>query len=383
MADEFFIPGKIIMGKDAFVSGMKQIKKMGKRPLIVCGPIVKKVGLTKKITDILGREGMSYAVFADITGEPTDTMIEAGRKAYQDNQCDFLIGVGGGSPLDAIKAIAVMVTYGGAMSDYMGVSLEKELPKMVAIPTTAGTGSEATQFTIITDTKTNVKMLLKGPTLMPDLAVVEPSLTVSAPKSVTAATGLDALTHAIEAYTSRKAQPLTDMFAASAIQRIFSNLQAAYIDGEDMEARGEMAMAALEAGIAFNNSSVTIVHGMSRPIGALFHVPHGFSNALLLYQCMEYVLSGALDRFAMLGKMIGAANEKEEDAVAAEKFLNAIKDICNTCDIGGIETYGIEKEKFKEAMPKMAKDALISGSPGNTRMEIKEADILEIYQRLI
>lgn len=288
MANEFFIPGKIIMGESALLSAMELMKGMGKRPLIVCGPIIKKVGLTKKIIDMLGKEGMSYAVFADITGEPSEEMIEEGIKAYVENRCDFLIGVGGGSPIDAI-----------------------------------------------------------------------------------------------EAYTSRKAQPLTDLFAISAIRRIFANLATAYIDGEDMEARSEMAMAALEAGIAFNNASVTIVHGMSRPIGALFHVPHGFSNALLLYHCMEYVLDGALDRFAILGKEIGAADKRDSDAVAAQKFLDAIKDICKTCEIGGVEAYGVDKEEFKELLPKMAKDALASGSPGNSRMEIREEDILEIYEKLM
>src|SRR5699024_773827 len=145
------------------------------------------------------------------------------------------------------------------------------------IPTTAGTGSEATQFTIITDTKNNVKMLLKGESFMPDLAVIDPAYTMTAPPGVTAATGLEALTRAIEAYTSRNAQPLTDIFAVSAVRRIFANLPAACEDGSNLVARKEMSLAALEAGIAFNNSSVTIVHGMSRPIGALFHVPHGTS----------------------------------------------------------------------------------------------------------
>ncbi|MDD4369998.1 MAG: iron-containing alcohol dehydrogenase [Anaerostipes sp.] len=383
MADKFFIPGKIIMGEDALVAGMKQMKSMGDKALIVCGPIVKRIGLTKKITDMLEEEKIEYTVFPGITGEPTDTMIDEGVKAYQENKCDFFIGVGGGSPLDAIKAIAVMVTCGGKMSDYMGVPITQELPKMVAIPTTAGTGSEATQFTIITDTKTDVKMLLKGETLMPDLAIIEAELTMTAPKAVTAATGLDALTHAIEAYTSRKAQPLTDMFALSAIKRIFAYLPAAYLDGTNEKARSEMAMAALEAGIAFNNSSVTIVHGMSRPIGALFHVPHGVSNALLLYDCMEYVLEGVLKRFSILGKAIKVASEKEEDTVAAQKFLRAIKDICKTCEIGGIKEYGVDKERFIELVPKMAKDAMISGSPGNTRMEIDEKDIIEIYRKLV
>lgn len=382
MADQFFIPSKIISGKDALKSSMPILKEMGTKALIVCGPIVKKTGLVDKVTAVLEEAEIAYAVFAEITGEPTDVMIDEGMQVYKKEDCDFLIGIGGGSPMDAIKAIGVMAVCGGKMSDYMGISITESLPPMVAIPTTAGTGSEATQFTIITDTKNDVKMLLKGETLVPDLAVIEPKLTVTAPPSVTSATGLDALTHAIEGYTSKKAQPLTDLFAVSAIKRIFANLPAAYQDGSDLAVREEMAMAALEAGIVINNSSVTIVHGMSRPIGALFHVPHGFSNALLLYQCLEYVMDGAVDRFAVLGREIGVADSTDQDELAAQKFVEAVKEICEICDIKKPDGYGVDKEKFFEMMPKMAEDALASGSPGNTRKEITKEDIMEIYKRL-
>lgn len=382
MADQFFIPSKIVNGKDALVSSQDILKQMGTKALIVCGPIVKKTGLADKVAFVLEKAGISYAVFAEITGEPTDRMIEAGTEVYKKERCDFLIGVGGGSPMDAIKAIGVMAVCRGEISDYMGIPIKEKLPNMVAVPTTAGTGSEATQFTIITDTENDVKMLLKGETLMPDLAIIEPELTVTAPPSVTAATGLDALTHAIEGYTSKKAQPMTDLFAVSAIKRIFANLPAAYQDGSDLAVREEMAMAALEAGIVINNSSVTIVHGMSRPIGALFHVPHGFSNALLLYQCLEYVMDGAVDRFAVLGREIGAADRGDSDELAAQKFIEAVKDICDICDIKKPDAYGVDKAKFFEQMPKMAEDALASGSPGNTRKEITKEDILEIYPRL-
>lgn len=215
----------------------------------------------------------AYAVCDCINTEPTDTMIAEGLEVYQKNGCDCLIGIGGGSPLDAMKAIAVGTTSSALLASYMGKEISGVIPPMAAIPTTAGTGSEVTKFTIITNTKTDVKMLLKGEVLLPKLAIVDASLSESTPQSVTAATGLDALTHAIEAYTSKQAQPLTDALAISAAKRIFRYLPLAYQDGKNREAREEMAAAALEAGICINNSSVTIVHGMSRPIGALFHVP--------------------------------------------------------------------------------------------------------------
>src|SRR5574344_228227 len=182
--------------------------------------------------------------------------------------------------------MGVLLTNGGNLSDFSGRSIENPIPPLVAIPTTAGTGSEATKFTVITDTKKDIKMLLKGDPLIPKLAIVNYEFGISAPKKVTAATGLDALTHAVEAFTSRKANPITDDIAISAIKRIVKYLPIAYQDGDNKIAREQMAIASLEAGVCINNSSVTLVHGMSRPIGALFHVPHGMSNAMLLCTCL-------------------------------------------------------------------------------------------------
>ena len=382
MAEQFFIPKKIITGEDALAAAGERIAKMGKKARIVCGPNVRKMAAAEKVMEELEKRETAYAVYSDITGEPTDRMIDNGARVYLEEACDFLIGIGGGSPLDAMKAIALKAVCGGEMADYMGVSVEAKLPPMAAVPTTAGTGSEATQFTIITDTKNDVKMLLKGESFMPDLAVVDPEFSVSAPRGVTASTGLDALTHAVEAYTSRKAQPLTDIFAVSAVRRIFQNLPEAYENGSSRNARKEMALAALEAGIAFNNASVTIVHGMSRPIGALFHVPHGTSNAILLHPCLKYVMDGAVERFAVLGREIKAAGGQDDDKSAAEKFIEEVRKLCRKCGIGSPDCYGIEKEAFLEAVPKMAEDAVASGSPANTRKKIQKEDIIKIYQAL-
>lgn len=382
MAEQFFIPKKIITGEDALAAAGDRIANMGKKALIVCGPNVRKMAAAEKVMEELEKRETAYAVYSDITGEPTDRMIDNGARVYLEEACDFLIGIGGGSPLDAMKAIALKAVCGGEMADYMGVSVEAKLPPMAAVPTTAGTGSEATQFTIITDTKNDVKMLLKGESFMPDLAVVDPEFSVSAPRGVTASTGLDALTHAVEAYTSRKAQPLTDIFAVSAVRRIFQNLPEAYENGSSRNARKEMALAALEAGIAFNNASVTIVHGMSRPIGALFHVPHGTSNAILLHPCLKYVMDGAVERFAVLGREIKAAGGQDDDKSAAEKFIGEVRKLCRKCGIGSPNCYGIEKEAFLEAVPKMAEDAVASGSPANTRKKIQKEDIIKIYQSL-
>lgn len=312
-----------------------------------------------------------------------DALKEAVRELrYIEEGCDFLVGFGGGSPLDTMKTIAVLAVKGGSISDFMGKTIEAKLPPMAAIPTTAGTGSEATRFTVVTDTKTNVKMLLNGECLIPDLAIVDPLLTVSAPKTVTAATGLDALTHAAEGYTSRKAMELSDVFALSALKRIFTYLPRAYQNGNDLEARTQMALAAFEAGVVINNSSVTLVHGMSRPIGALFHVPHGMSNAMLMKECFSFALDGAYERFADLGRAIKVAAETDSDKEAAEKFLDAVENICKVCEIPTLEEYGVDREKFFASVDKMADDALASGSPGNTIKDVTKDDVLKIYDAL-
>ena len=267
-------------GEGALQMSKGTLAGMGKKALVVTDQTMIQFGNLKKLTDILDELGKEYVVYAEINGEPSDVMIENGAALYQKEGCDFLLAMGGGSPMDAMKAIGAVVTLGQDINSFYGKTIEGEMPPSLVIPTTAGTGSEATQFTIINNTKQNIKMLLKGPSLMPKTAVIDPMFTMTAPPSVTASTGIDALCHAVEAYTSKKAFPMADTMALSAVKRIFQNLLTCYQDGKNVAARTEMATAALEAGMAFNNSSVTIIHGMSRPIGALFHVPHGLSNAM-------------------------------------------------------------------------------------------------------
>lgn len=382
MGYQFIMPKQVFYGEGALKDAASYIGAFGKKALIVTDPMMVKLGNVKRVTDILDSENTAYAVFDGITGEPTDIMIEAGFEIWKKEECDFLIAVGGGSPIDSMKAIGAVATSGGCIDDYLGKVITVPTPPMVAIPTTSGTGSEATQFTIITNTKEDIKMLLKGPVLMPDLAIDDPAFTMTAPPSVTAATGLDALCHASEAYTSRKQQPMTDDLALSAIKRIFTYLPIAYAQGDNVEARAQMSLAALEAGIAFNNASVTIIHGMSRPIGALFHVPHGLSNAMLMCECYKFAYDGAYSRFADMARAIGKAGAEDSDETAAKKFIDACDEICKTCNVPTLEGFGVDKDKFFENMSKMADDALASGSPSNTIKETTKDDILDIYKAL-
>lgn len=383
MANQFIMPRHIFYGEGALEQAASAIAGCGSRALIVTDPVMVKLGNVSSVTEMLKKAGVGYVVFEGVTGEPTDQMVEAGKEAWDSGKCDFLVAVGGGSPVDTMKAIGVVAVNGGSINDWYGKEITGDLPPMAAIPTTSGTGSEATQFTIITNTETDIKMLLKGKPLMPDIAVDDPRFTMTAPPAITAATGLDALCHAAEAYTSRKAQPMTDTLAISAVKRIFQYLPICYSKGEDAQARMQMSLAALEAGIAFNNASVTVIHGMSRPIGALFHVPHGVSNAMLLPACFAYVYREAADRFADLGRAIGAADSKDADMDAAEKFIHACEELCRFCHIPTPEEYGIGRIDFLERIPKMTQDALASGSPANTRKKLLAEDIETIYRSVL
>lgn len=378
----FVIPNHTVVGTNVLGEAAPLLKKMGNKAFIVTGRHVAVSDMMKQLTALLNENGIDCVIFDGITGEPTDTMIENGVEMLKSSGCDFIIGIGGGSPLDSAKAIAAMAVNEGSIADYNGKEITGEILPLAAIPTTAGTGSEATKFTVITDSEKGIKMLLKGDVLVPKLAIVDSSFTVGAPKSVTSATGLDALTHAVEAYTSRKAFSMTDTLAVSAVKRIMKYLPIAYREPDNSLAREQMSIAALEAGICINNSSVTIVHGMSRPIGALFHVPHGMSNAMLLKECLSFAVSGAYEKFANLGRETGVASDSDSNETAAEKFIDSLQSICDVCEIPTLEQYGIDRDEYYSKISKMATDAVASGSPANTVKEVTVDDCIEIYKKL-
>lgn len=382
MARDFIVPGQIVSGSGALELAEKKFGSMGKKALLVTDSVMVGLGNCAKVETALKNQGIEYVIFSGVTGEPTDTMIEDGLKMYKDEDCDFLVALGGGSPIDSMKAIGMMAAGGGNISDYMGKVIDVKMPPMAAIPTTAGTGSEATKFTIITDTKRDIKMLLTGDVLIPNLAIIDPQFTMTAPPKITAATGLDALCHAVEAYTSRKAQTLSDTFAVSAVKRIFQYLPVAFHDGQNEKARVQMSVAALEAGIAFCNSSVTVIHGMSRPIGAMFHIAHGLSNAMLLKECLKFAVPGAYDRFADLARTIGKATAEDSDEAAAAKFMDAVEDLVKDLETPTLEEYGVDRKEFFDVIEKMAHDAMESGSPQNTRRPITEEEVEQLYRNL-
>jgi len=382
MSNLFCIPNKIISGENALKDSGKYIAGMGRKALIISDSMMRKLGNIDKLTDVLTENRIAFSIYSEVDSEPTNKTVEAGVSAYISNDCDFLIAIGGGSPIDTMKAIAILSVLGGSLSDYLGVEVLAELPPIVAIPTTAGTGSEATQFTIISDLDTNVKMLLKGSCILPNLAVIDPVFTLTMPASITAFTGIDALCHCVEAYTSRKAQPLSDLFALSAARRIFKNIYIAYKEPDNLEARIQMALASTEAGISFSNSSVTIIHGMSRPIGALFHVPHGLSNAMLIEKCMRFAMKAAMKRLADIARYCDMADGGTPDGQAAESFIEELSALCERLAIPTLREFGVDRAEFEKQIPKMTQDAIKSGSPGNTLADVSAEDIQEIYRSL-
>lgn len=378
----FMIPPILITGSGSSEKVGEESKKLGvKKGLIVTDEVLSKLGMLDGVKKSLSESKIQFAIYDKISTEPTVDYVKEGLKTYKENSCDFLLAVGGGSAIDTAKAISIMVTNPGSIEDYKGLNkvTQKGAP-LVAIPTTGGTGSEVTVFTIITDTKTDVKMLIGSPYIMPRVAIVDPLLTLSCPRGLTAAVGIDALTHAIEAYVSVKAQPMSDIFCLSAIELISGNLRQAWANGNNVEAREKTMLGALQAGIAFSNASVALVHGMSRPIGAYFHVAHGASNAALLGVVAEFSLIGNPLRYAHIAKAMGENITGLNDLEAAQLAAKAIKQLIKDVKIPSLKALGVDKEKLDQLAPRMAEDAIASGSPGNNPRQATKDEIVELYK---
>jgi alcohol dehydrogenase class IV len=377
----FRTPKSIFYGRNAFESVGKEAALRGKKALIVSDKIMDSLGYVSKCRNLLQREGVESSVYLGVNSEPTDQYVTESLEILKNEHSDVVISLGGGSCIDTAKAIAVLATNGGYIGDYMRekkIAVIAPVPH-ISIPTTAGTGSEATDVTVITNTTNDVKMMIKQPAFMPEVAIVDSLLSISSPKSITSATGVDALSHAIEAYLSRKSHPMTDTLALSAMKLIVGNLLSAYNDGKNEDAREAMSLGSLQAGMAFTNSSVCLVHGMSRPIGALFHVPHGISNAMLLPAVLEFSKEACVDRLADIGRIFQPENENLSNEDAAEFAVTSIKDLCQKLNIPNLKGWGIDQQAFESAVEKMAVDAIDSGSPGNNPRIPTHSELVELY----
>ena len=353
------------------------------RPLVVTDAFLVGTGAAEQMMKCLEAAGVSPRLFSETVPDPTTDSLDAGVRAVHEHQADSIIGFGGGSPMDTAKALGLIGVQGGHMRDYKAPrnNVGPALP-VIAVPTTAGSGSEATQFTVISDSVSDEKMLCPGLAFLPLAAVIDFELTASMPPRLTADTGVDALTHAIEAYVSKKANPFSDSFALSAMTTIGKVLRRAYVDGEDAEAREQMMLASTQAGIAFSNSSVALVHGMSRPIGAHFHIAHGLSNAMLFPTITAFSVRAAEARYADCGRALGVASTLDDDALAADKLVEALRELCRDVDVPTPQAYGIDKTQWDALIPLMAEQALASGSPNNNPLVPTDSEIRDLYAQI-
>jgi alcohol dehydrogenase len=335
MATKFYIPSVNILGQGGVDYAVEDIKTLGfKRALIVTDKPLVKIGLVEKVAAKLVENGIKVFLFDGVQPNPTTANVDAGLSILKDNHCDFIISLGGGSPHDCAKGIALVATNGGKIKDYEGVdvSTKPQLP-LVAINTTAGTASEMTRFCIITDEHRHIKMAIVDKNTTPILSVNDPELMLEKPPQLTAATGMDALTHAIEAYVSIAATPITDACAIKAIELIQANLIAAVNDGKNMQAREQMAYAQFLAGMAFNNASLGYVHAMAHQLGGFYDLPHGVCNALLLPHVQEYNAQVAAPRLKDVAKALGVDVNAMTDEQGAKAAITAIKSLSVAVDI--------------------------------------------------
>jgi alcohol dehydrogenase class IV len=377
-------PRLIAVGGGALAELPAMLGRFGfEKPLIVTDPYIRRSGVLDRTTALLDRARVGWQVFADTVPDPTTTVVETGAHILAAGGFDCVIAVGGGSSIDTAKAMSVLAANGGKMRDY---KVPNEIPKpgrpVVAIPTTAGTGSEVTRFTVITDTETDEKMLIAGLACCPLAAIVDYELTLTMPLRLTADTGIDSLTHAIEAYVGRRSNPYTDGLAKQAMGLIARNIRAACAEPDNRAAREAMMLGATTAGMAFSNASVALVHGMSRPIGAFFHVPHGLSNAMLLPEVAAFSAPAALDRYADCARAMRLVDETEGNQGAVARLLDELRRINHDLQVPSPRDYGIDADRYEKLLPVMAGQALASGSPANNPRVPTEEEIISLYRRV-
>jgi len=376
----FYIPTVTLMGIGAHKELGSRIKTLGaKKPLIVTDKGITKTGLTQKIADLVRKDaGLEPVIYDETVPNPTDKNVHDGVEVYKKNGCDMIISLGGGSPHDCGKGIGLVVANGGSIKDYEGVDKStKPMPPFIAINTTAGTASEMTRFCIITDTSRKVKMAIVDWRVTPTIAINDPLLMAGMPPGLTASTGMDALTHAVEAYVSTIATPITDACAIKAIELVSKNLRAAVANGGDLIARDSMAYAEFLAGMAFNNASLGHVHAMAHQLGGFYDLPHGICNAILLPHVERFNMIAKLDRFADIAKAMGENIEGLSTRDAAEKAIDAIKTLSK--DIGipsGLSALGVKEKDLRTMAENAQKDACGLTNPRCPSLE----DVINIYK---
>lgn len=377
---------KVLYGAGCIKQVPKYIKDFGVRKvLIVSDHMIEKLGYIEKLCQSLVEERIECIVFAEVNSEPEDNHVERGLQILMENDCRAVIGIGGGSPMDAAKAIAIMATNPGKISNYEGrnINIPNDKLPLVCITTTAGTSSEVSNTTIILDTKRITKMVIKGEKVRANLAVCDPELTLTMPASITATTGLDALAHAIEGFLSKQSHPLTDVFAQNAINLIYNNLPIAYKNPDNIEARSNVMMGQLIAGMIMSNSSTASIHAMARPVGANFNISHGLSVAMFMPEVMAYTLPAVPEKFGMIAKAVGINVNGLSPIEAGGKAVDAVKKLCEDLKVPTLRQLGVDKEEFLDLLPVMLRDKSALNTHKLNPIVPSEEDCLKIYHKMI
>ncbi|MCG9576224.1 L-threonine dehydrogenase [Vibrio tubiashii] len=360
MTSAFFIPTVNLMGAGCLKDAADSIQSQGfKKGLIVTDKILSQIGMVKQVQDMLSERDVETVVFDGTQPNPTISNVKDGLSLLADNECDFVISLGGGSPHDCAKGIALVASNGGKIGDYEGVDQSaKPMLPLIAINTTAGTASEMTRFCIITDEERHIKMAIVDKHTTPLISVNDPELMLAKPASLTAATGMDALTHAVEAYVSIAATPITDAVAIKAIELIQAHLRKAVENGDDIEAREQMAYAQFMAGMAFNNASLGYVHAMAHQLGGFYDLPHGVCNAILLPHVQRYNAQVCPERLRDVAKAMGVEVEGLSAEQGAEAAIDAIVALAKDVGIpAGIQELGAKSEDIPVLADNALKDA--------------------------
>lgn len=374
----FKIANKLITGPAAIEQLAAELTRLNvNNPLIVTDAILVKSGTVDLALAQLG--GRRYGLFDQVKPEPEISIVEDCTRAYREGEHDGLIGLGGGSAIDIAKGVAAFAGHEGPLAELFGVDLVKRKgPALIAIPTTAGTGSEVTNVAIFSDKEAQLKKGIVSDYLLPDVALVSPIMTLTCPRSVTAASGVDALVHAVESYLSVNASPITDAIALGAIKLITKALPKAYANPSNLQAREDMAAASLMAGMAFGNAGVGAVHALAYPLGGRFNIAHGVSNALLLPYVMAWNKMACVERFRDIAEAMGLRVTDLSDKDAADQAVQAMADLCAAVDIpSGMRSFNVPEE----AIPAMAEEASkIDRLMRNNPRKLTAADIEKIYR---
>lgn len=374
------IPTAVQFGNGSIRSLAQYVRELkGTKVLIVADPGVVQAGVVIRLREPLDEAGIPHELFSNIEPDPLIESVDEGLALARSTGCDLVIGVGGGSSLDTAKAIGLMLTNPGHIRDYVGINkVPNPAAPVIAVPTTAGTGSEMTIWSVLSDKKEKVKLSVGSVYNCPKLALLDPELTVSLPPHITAATGMDALTHALESYVNKATQPISEGMSVQAMKMIARNLRLAVVQSDNVEARSQMLLASLIAAMAFNSTRLGLAHALALPLGSHFKIPHGVVNAILLPEVMEFNLIGNLPKFAEIAAIFGEKTEHLTEREAAERAVHAVRQLKQ--DIGITQTlsdYGLEEQH----LDMIVDEAMTSGNvPVNPRRTTRE-DLKEICRK--